>query len=1101
MSPLLKKKKGIVDDKYLLRQYCFTSALLAALIMCIMFFFHDNTLLFGDKTVLRMDLYHQYCPLYAEVYDRIISGDSIIYSWTSGLGGNFIGNFFNYCSSPFAFIMFLFGHKNIPEAIAVMILLKAVCASVSFTYYVNKSNNTVKKESVIFGLFYAFSAYFVAYSWNIMWLDAFAFFPLVILGIERIIRYNKPLTYICAMTYTMITNYYMAYMVCILSVMYFLYYYFGHYELASSIKKSVKATIGNLPQSSEEHNAVDDSSVQDVYSEVLTDTDVVATDSDSECSVEAVQTVQTEQNAVINEEKAIPDESAYTESIVKNEVETVESSVTTNKVKLKNRRFWVTGWTFALSSFLCFCLAAFAMIPVIYCLQSSSATSGTFPTESKQYFDIFRFIANHLPGIETTIRSSGDNVIPNVYCGLITVMLLPIYFLSSKIPGKQKVVSAVLLMVCLVGFVLNYFNFIWHGFHMPNDLPYRWSFAYSFFLLLIAYKAFNVLDEFSNKAYIGIGFSVMCFVVLVEKFEVPNADELTILLSVVFALLYVIIFGMLKSPKYRRNAVVGLLFFTVVLEIVVSDTPKIVMQQSKAAYTSDYHSYQEIKEKVESQDSELFFRTELGKLRARMDPSWYGYNGVSTFSSMAYEDTAKLVKKLGFFGNNINSYTYYPNTPVFNSMFNIKYIYDNMNFIETNNYGDDSVSLQDNTLTDIATQTTDSSVSGDVTLSESIVDISNESIIESSIQNSENISVNQSFLDVNSGILNEHDDTETEKIVIEGDNYIDIYTADASNNKFEAFAYNYFLPLIFSVDSAVIDWDYSSADPFAVQNGLVQSTTGVSDVFVPVDATSFDTDNIKNVSLSTINAPKAFSVSKVTNGKAGEANVKIVAEQFGNHYVYVGGSSLKSLKVQCGEFEYSYVTSSISPFILDVGYLEPGDEIVVTYKVPEDKNTASLTFDAVVLNAEKFEEAYNIIKENGTISLNSFEETSFSGTINVTNDNALLWTSIPYDEGWDIYIDGKLMTYSVYDEETKAVIKEGDIVKIGNGLIGIKTDKGEHSVDFRFNARGLKEGLMITAVGIAVVAIILIYKLWLHKFFEKIGYIPIFFRKPDNADD
>ena len=39
----------------------------------------------GRMTILRMDLYHQYGPLFAELYDRLTSGESLIYSWDSGL--------------------------------------------------------------------------------------------------------------------------------------------------------------------------------------------------------------------------------------------------------------------------------------------------------------------------------------------------------------------------------------------------------------------------------------------------------------------------------------------------------------------------------------------------------------------------------------------------------------------------------------------------------------------------------------------------------------------------------------------------------------------------------------------------------------------------------------------------------------------------------------------------------------------------------------------------------------------------------------------------------------------------------------------------------
>ncbi len=1016
MSPLLKRKNGIIDDKYLLRKYCALSALFAFGIMMVIYLFHGNTLWFGDHTVLRMDLYHQYGPLYAEVYDRLTSGESLVYSWTSGLGGSFLGNLFNYCSSPFALVMLILGHKNMPEAIAVMIMLKAMLAAASFTYYVNKSNGKIRKESIVFGLLYAFSGYFVAFSWNIMWFDAVAVFPLVMLGIEKIIQYNKPGLYIFAMTYTMITNYYMAYMVCILSVMYFLYYYFGRYEFNSLIfkKKEADVAVENCDTSSDTNvgtTVADNPPVSENLSVSDENTDGFVSFADinaDESSVAEAAAETTDSEEVVRK----AEEEAFTESITVAENVNSEPVKVSKKKKsdgLKNNRFWVTGWSFALSSFLCFALAAFALLPVYYCLQTSSATADQFPENANQYFDIFTFITNHFPGIEPTIRSSGDNVIPNVYCGLISVILLPFYFLSSRIPGKQKVVSAVLLIACLCGFALNYFNFIWHGLHMPNDLPYRWSFAYSFFLLIIAYKAFRNIDEFSNKAYIGMGFAVMGFLILVEKIGVPNADTLTIILGALFAILYVVIFGMMRSRKYRQSAVVGLLFFTIILEIVAADAPKMVMQQSKKAYTSDYNSYLQIQEDTESDDNELFYRTELAKLRTRMDASWYGYNGVSIFSSMAYEHTAKTMKDLGFFGNNINSYTYYPQTPIFNSLFSIKYLYDNMNFI----------------------------------------------------------------------------------------NDTDFYTEKKTNDNFTSFEYKYYLPLISSVDAGIKEWDHESSDPFVVQNNLMSSATGVDDILIPVDATGFNSENIDPVSVDSINSSTLFSISKSNSGSEGKAFVKITPEEAGNYYVYVGSTQLSALKIDAGEFSYNYVSSSIQPFIIDVGYLDTDDEIVVTYTVPSGTNTAKLTFAAAKIDMEKFEEAYDIIKSNGTFVMDSFEETSFSGTMNVTNDNNVLWTSIPYDESWNIYLDGELLTYTETDEETGEVITEGDVFKLGGGLIGINADKGEHTIEFEYKANGLSTGIKLTVIGVIALLLVAVFKKWVLPLTEKKNIVPVFLRKPD----
>lgn len=1008
MSPLLKRKNAAVGEKYLLRRYCAISALAAFGIMMVIYLFHGNTLWGGDHTVLRMDLYHQYGPLYAEVYDRLTSGGSMIYSWTSGLGGSFLGNLFNYCSSPFALVLLLLGHKNMPEAIAVMIMLKAMFAAAGFTYFINKSNRDVRKESILFGLLYAFSGYFVAYSWNIMWFDAIAVFPLVMLGIEMIIQHNKPAMYIVTLTYTMITNYYMAFMVCILSVMYFVYFFFGRYELSSLISRK---------RENED---------EDVTEAVASDVDIAINEG------AAVEVIQNEENFADFTESTVKAASAENVDAASSSEECIQKSIesiaytemltdtdnTANPKKsikkkkssgLGQNRFWVTGWSFALSSFLCFALAAFALIPVYFCLQSSSATADTFPENPHQYFDIFTFLTNHLPGIEPTIRSSGDNVIPNVYCGLISVILLPFYFFSSKIPGKQKVVSAILLIACMIGFALNYFNFIWHGLHMPNDLPYRWSFAYSFFLLLIAYKAFRHIDEFSNKAYIGVGFAILVFIVLVEKIKIPNADQLTIILSATFTILYVVIFGMMRSPKYRQSAVVGLLFFTVILEIIAADAPKMVMQQSKKAYTSDYESFVEIQEETENSDSEPFFRTELAKLRTRMDASWYGYNGVSIFSSMAYEKTAKTMKDLGMFGNNINSYTYYPQTPIFNSLFSIKYVYDNMNFINESDY----------------------------------------------------------------------------------------YTEQKSNSEFTSHKYDYYLPLISVVDNDVKNWQHDSNDPFEVQNNLMADATGVNDILIPVDATEFEGDNIDNVSVSSINSSTMFSVSKSANGSEGKAIVKITPEEEGHYYVYAGSTQLSSLNIEAGDFAYNYVSSSIQPYIVDVGKLATEDEITVTYTIPADTNTAKLTFVAARADMEKFEEAFNTIKSHGSFVMESFEETSFNGNLKVNSGDSMLWTSIPYDESWNVYIDGELLSYEKVDSETGEITAEGDIFRVGGGLMGIKAQAGEHTIEFKYSAKGLSTGIKLTIVGLLSLLIVVVFKKCLLPLIPAEKFTPAFLRKPD----
>ena len=589
MANLTAKEKSSVFYR---NRFVWIAGLCAAGIMALVYFCYD-LVPFGDTTILRMDLYHQYGPLFAELYDRITEGGSLLYSWQTGLGGNFLGNFLNYLSSPFTLLILAFGHENITEAISLMIALKSVASACTFAYYLKQAFHREDASIAAFGVLYAFCGYFIAYYWNIMWIDAMYLFPLVVLGIERIIRRGRPALYCVSLALCFVTNYYMAYMVCIFSVLYFLTTYFSQYALG------------------------------DTFEDV--------------------------------------DPFAKKPSLVR---------------RLKNSRFFCSGWKFAFYSVLAVSLCCVFLFPLIEVLSASSATSGSAPTQLQKYFSVFDFLANHLAASDPTIRSSGTDVLPNVYCGILTLILVPLYLFCKTIPAREKAAYVCLLGVLYLSFDLNFLNFFWHGLHFPNDLPYRFSFMYSFVLLRMAYRAFTQLRAFTRGQILGAGVGLVGFIILVEELGSKNIDDLSLLLSLLFAVGYVVILHIFKNKQFAASAVSVLLLCTVISEIALADTNKYSMNQPKENYTSDYADFQSLKTQLDEYDGG-FYRMELTNLRARMDPSWYGYNGVSVFSSMAYEKTANLQSEVGLFGNFINSYTYHLQTPVYNAMFGLKYIVDN----------------------------------------------------------------------------------------------------------------------------------------------------------------------------------------------------------------------------------------------------------------------------------------------------------------------------------------------------------------------------------------------------------------------------------------
>lgn len=885
----LDKKQSIFKRLFSNNAYCWLSCLCTVGVMMLVYYCYD-LFPFGETTILRMDLYHQYGPLFAEFYDRVTNLQSFLYSWQTGLGSPFLGNFFNYLSSPTAIIMLLLGHENMPEAIAGMIITKAALSAGTFTYFLKKSQSRHDYTTAAFGLLYAMCGYFIAYYWNVMWIDAMVYFPLVILGIENIINKRNPRLYIAFLALTLLSSYYMGYMTCIFSVLYFLVYYFSKYEASS-----------------------------------LTDSTPYVFDENGEKKYSF-------------------------------------------KDKIKGSIFLRSGFTFAFASIAAAGLIAVSLIPTFLILRNSSATSGTFPTNYESYYSIFDFLANHLASVNPTIRSSGDDVLPNIYCGIATVILVPLYLFTKSIPLKEKVANVTLLGIMYFSFNINILNYIWHGFHYPNDLPYRWSFMYSFILLMIAYKAFTRLHEFSGRAILGAGISVLGFIILVQELGSKNVEEVTVLISIVFVVTYCLVFALMKDPKYQQSAVAVLLLCCVIGEVACANTDRYSMDQLKSNFVGDYGDFEVLKDELDEYDGTDFYRMDLTYNRARMDPAWYGYNGVSTFSSMAYERLSNVQSDLGIYGNYINSYTYHLQTPVYNMMHSLKYVVDN----------DENVTVED-----------------------------------------------------------------------------DYYNQLMSSGKFTAYENEYYLPIGFGVNSDLLNWQTDMTNPFTVQSDWFEYSTGVSDVFGMMNI-----DEIQYYNMDEITSGLETGDIYYTKSGEGEGELTFIlkTDETKHCYLYVNSYDFDSIRITKDGEDFTQYTDE--PYIYDLGVVTPEEEVIVVITI-EESDYGYIDFYPYYVNDDKLNEGYEILKSR-QLNVTSFEETKITGTVSAEADT-LFFTSIPYDKGWTVKVDG-------------VEIAEDDYVALQDAYLCFNLPAGEHEIEISFMPQGLLLGAGVSALTvIALIAAAIIF--------------------------
>ena len=191
------------------------------MVIMVIIFIQRGIFPFGDESFLRTDMYHQYAPFFSEFQHKLRNGGSLLYSWDIGMGVNFAALYAYYLASPMNWLIMLCPKSLVIEFMTYMIVFKIGLSGLTFAWYLKKHCKTDSIGIGFFGIFYALSGYMAAYSWNIMWLDCILLFPLIMYGLEKLVRDGNGFLYCITLGLSILSNYYISIMICIFMVLYF----------------------------------------------------------------------------------------------------------------------------------------------------------------------------------------------------------------------------------------------------------------------------------------------------------------------------------------------------------------------------------------------------------------------------------------------------------------------------------------------------------------------------------------------------------------------------------------------------------------------------------------------------------------------------------------------------------------------------------------------------------------------------------------------------------------------------------------------------------------------------------------------------------------
>ncbi len=794
---------------------------------------------FFDEVYQIFDARHQYPGFFIELKSRLAS-DSIFYSLNGGLGFNFLGTITYYLMSPLNLLLPLFNAESLTYFYLVVIYLHFGLAGLTMSIYLNNQEEREPIWVIVFSVVFALMGYLSCYYYNYMWISSIVMLPLIMLGIDKIVDGKKCYFYIISLALGIIFNYYIGVMLCIFSIIYFLY------KLLTKENVNYKKVIIN----------------------------------------------------------------------------------------------------FIISSICSGLLSAFVLIPTFFAL-----IIGKAKIYGSSWIKYFEFNINNLAifykltpaSFQTTEQAFGPAM---VYTTIYAVIAVIMFFYNKGFRKKEKIIVACILAFFYFSFSYNLLDYGWQLFQKPIWWQSRYSFTFSTFLIIIAFKSTLKMDQINIDVKKKLRLILISIIIVVasafysfmfiSNYSHQTATTFFIIISCILICYYVLLYGN-KSLK---------LFFITLIGLELS------LNLFNNLNKNDFNnSAKDIKNKISEYQNPLnhikaiddsFYRLEFMDLNTTNDGMLFDYHGINYFNSSRNQNAIDFLEyKLGVnvdsgCGVKLKDYN-----PALMSLLNIKYLI------------------------------------GEIDYYDKLIDNFDKSIYQNKYPLSLGFMVNDKVLDTK--------------------------------------LYNSGLEV--SIDS--------------IYNSFLNQDESF---FKFIDRLSYinEFDNVEKISLTF-----GTNYKVIDKNLPGFVTMNYLSD---SNYLLYGEDLFKdSSIISINNVRYNM---NIGKFI----HLKKGDKLKVTYTATEGNMVSDSDFKFDLFDLNLYEK--NIKKLSTNLwDVKENDGHLVSGSIVSTKEKNIFFTSIPYEEGFEITVDGKKVKP----------------IKVFDTFVGLELTEGTNFITVDYFPKGLNIGLIVSS--------------------------------------
>ncbi|MBE6652726.1 MAG: hypothetical protein E7610_04840 [Ruminococcaceae bacterium] len=656
-------------------------------------------------------------------------------------------------------------------------------------------------------------------------------------------------------------------------------------------------------------------------------------------------------------------------------------------------------------------IAALAILSARYSLSFGKDEFSTPNWAITQKFDLFEFFYKFLPSSYDTVRPEG---LPFVYCGVLTLILAPAFFLCKKFSNREKTAAAFFILFFIGSFATSSIDLIWHGFQKPNWLNYRYSFMLCFFLLVLAYRAFDRILYASRKALLGVVAFIGLYVVILQKFADVLVEEneklvvrpfATIWLTLGCLFVYFILICLTGRVTPRRKETISMVLLVVVCaEVFLSGLSELNSLDGDVAF-SRYSRYNNmidtlrpITDTIREHD-DGFYRMEKTYFRKTNDNFALGIKGLSCSTSTLNRDTIDFLRSMGYASRSHWS-RYLGGTPVNDSLLGIKYLISNED--ETAYYGEPLFTKEDYG-----------------------------------------------------------------------------YAEDfRPNGTYDVYQNPYALSFAYGVADGWLSFDYGDYDnPYELLNAMITTMLGENqtvEVFKP--AKQNGNPELTNINSSTADGHLSYKVDDKSEAATLVYHYEVPADT--ELYFYYPTRYLREVTLEAKNRSNTTFDKrgnfggSDTNRIVSLGESSTGELYLKVIIENDYNNLYVIKKNSYVyyIDMEVFADAMERLAKTQYQIDSTSTDSHLTGTVTTTADKQLMFTSIAYDEGWNIYVDGEQV----------------ELYEANNSLISFYVEgAGEHTVEMRYMPSTVALGLTVSITCLAIFVLILM----LYPLIKRVPYL------------